>query len=148
MKRIIFTLIGVLLIICLVVLAVSAVIVHQETANLRSEEMTGRTYLISDEKMAALQLDFQDAVKAKTEFSDGLYVEAEETVSVSLHIKNPGEYNIVAVYAAPEMNLFENPVDFTVGTYEFTSTLSFLWADDIEQIKTDRYGNEVLPEQY
>ena len=59
MKRITLTIISALLIICLVVLAVSAVIVHQETANLRSAEMTGRTYLISDEKMAALQLDFQ-----------------------------------------------------------------------------------------
>lgn len=148
MKRIILTLISVLLIICLVVLAVFAVIVHQETANLHSEEMTGRTYLISDEKMAVLQLDFQDAVKAKTEFSDGLYIEAEETKRIILRMNNPGNYHIVAVYTAPEMNLFENPVDFTVGSYEFTSMLSFLWADDIEQIKTDRYGNEVLPDQY
>ena len=55
---------------------------------------------------------------------------------------------MVVVYAAPEKNLFENPVDFTVGAAGFTSTLPFLWADDITRIRTDRYGNEVLPEQY
>ena len=148
MKRIALILISVLLILCLVMLAVFSGIVHQETASLHSEEMTGRTYLLSDEKMADLQLDFQDAMQAKTEFPDGLYIGAEETADVTLRINNPGNYHIVAVYAAPEINLFENPVDFTVGMYQFTSTLSFLWADDISQIKTDRYGNEVLPEQY
>ena len=148
MKRIALILISVLLILCLVMLAGFSGIVHQETASLHSEEMTGRTYLLSDEKMADLQLDFQDAMQAKTEFPDGLYIGAEETADVTLRINNPGNYHIVAVYAAPEINLFENPVDFTVGMYQFTSTLSFLWADDISQIKTDRYGNEVLPEQY
>ena len=126
MKRITLILISVLLILCLVMLAVFSGIVHQETASLHSEEMTGRTYLLSDEKMADLQLDFQDAMQAKTEFPDGLYIGAEETADVTLRINNPGNYHIVAVYAAPEINLFENPVDFTVGMYQFTSTLSFL----------------------
>ena len=148
MKRITLTIISALLIICLVVLAVFAVIVHRETANLSAEEMLGRTYLLSDEEVTARQLDFQDAVEAKTEFPDGLYIEAEETTSVSLRMSNPGEYLMVVVYAAPEKNLFENPVDFTVGAAGFTSTLPFLWADDITRIRTDRYGNEVLPEQY
>ena len=60
MKRITLTIISALLIICLVVLAVFAVIVHRETANLSAEEMLGRTYLLSDEEVTARQLDFQD----------------------------------------------------------------------------------------
>ena len=148
MKRTIFIIAGVLLILCLAVLAVFSVIVHQETAGLHTEDMLGRTYLLSDEEMAAGQLDFQNAVSARTEFPDGLRINAEETKQVSLRLSASGTYCLAAVYAAPEKNLFENPVDFTVGDTAFTSTLSFLWADDIEQIKTDRYGNEVLPEQY
>ena len=97
MKRITLTIISALLIICLVVLAVFAVIVHRETANLSAEEMLERTYLLSDEEVTARQLDFQDAVEAKTEFPDGLYIEAEETASVSLRMSNPGEYLMVVV---------------------------------------------------
>ena len=148
MKRIIFITAGVLLLLCLVVLAVFSVIVHQETANLHTEDMLDRTYLLSDEEMAAAQLDFRTAVSAGAEFPDGLLIDAEETKQVTLCLNAPGTFCLAAVYAAPEKNLFENPVDFTVGDTAFTSTLSFLWADDIAQTKTDCYGNEVLPEQY
>lgn len=148
MKQAIIKIIGVLLVACMVVLAVFAVIVHQETSNLGTEEMLGRSYLLSDDEIAAMQLNYQETAAAKTEFPEGMLIAAEKTESITLNIDSAGSYNLVAVYSSPEQNLFENPVDFTVNEYEFTSELSFLWADDITDIQTDRYGNEILPDQY
>lgn len=148
MKQAMIKIIGILLAACLVVLAAFAVIVYQETSNLGTEEMLGRSYLLSDDEVAAMQLNYQDRVIAKAEFPNGIQIEAGETKTVTLAVDMPGSYNLVAVYAAPEQNLFENPVDFTVGDCTFTSELSFLWADNISEIRTDRYGNEVLPDQY
>lgn len=148
MKRTMFNTIGVLAIACIVVMVVFAVVVHQETANLSTEDMLERTYLLSDDEIAALQLDFRDDIAASSEYEKGIQINAEETVEVSLPVQNAGKYHLVAVYSSPEQNLFENPVDFTVDGRKFTSELSFLWADDITHIGTDRYGNEILPDQY
>ncbi len=148
MKQVLLKILGVLLAACIVTLAVFAVIVHQETADLGTGEMLGRTYLLPDEQMAAAQLSFQNRVVASVEFPDGVLIHAEETWSATMSLESEGSVNIVAVYAAPELNLFENPVYFTVGSHTFTSELSFLWADDLATIRTDRYGNEVVPEPY
>lgn len=148
MKRILLGVVGALLVVCLAVLAVFAGIVHSETSKLHGETAEGRSYLLSDESAAERQLDFRSRTAAGAEFPNGLQIAAEETASVTLRVKTAGQYDLVAVYAAPEKNLFENPVDFTVNGTQFTCTLSFLWADDVSEMKTDRYGNEVLPEQY
>lgn len=148
MKRIVYIGFGALFIICLAVLTIFAGIVHQETEAMSGAENLTRTYLLSDAEVTALQLDYQSSIAAKAEYPEGLLVNAEEVASLSLLIQNPGTYNLVAVYTTSEKNLFENPVDVTVDQVAFTSSFSFLWADDISQIKTDRYGNEVLPEQY
>lgn len=148
MKRTMFNIIGVLAITCIVVLAVFVVIVHQETANLSTEDILGRTYLLSDDEITAMQLNFRDDIVASTEYADGLTIDAEKKIELSLTIEKAGTYHLVAVYSSPEQNLFENPVDFTVDGEAFTSELSFLWADDIAEIQTDRYGNEILPDQY
>lgn len=148
MKRILLGVVGTLLVVCLAVLAVFAGIVHRETAELHSEAAEGRSYSLSDESAAEKQLDFRSRTAAGAEFPNGLQIAAEETASVILRVKTAGKYDLVAVYAAPEKNLFENPVNFTVNGTQFTCTLSFLWADDVSERKTDRYGNEVLPEQY
>lgn len=148
MKQAMLKIIGVLLVACVVVLAVFAVIVHQETSDLGTEEMLGRSYLLSDDEIAAMQLNYQEAAIAKTEFPEGMLIDAEKTESITLNIDSAGSYNLVAVYSSPEQNLFENPVNFTVNEYQFTSELSFLWADNITDIQTDRYGNEILPDQY
>lgn len=148
MKRTMFNIIGALAIACIIVLAVFAVIVHQETANLSAGDMLGRTYLLSDDEMTAMQLNFRDDIVASTKYADGLRIPAEETMELTLAVEKAGAYHLVAVYSSPEQNLFENPVDFTVAGETFTSELPFLWADDIAQIQTDRYGNEILPDQY
>ena len=110
--------------------------------------MLGRTYLLSDEEIVAMQLDFQDDIASKVEFENGLLIEAEETAEISMMVDSSGKYYLIAVYSSPEQNLFENPVNFTVDGTLFTSELSFLWADEISEILTDRYGNEILPDQY
>ncbi len=148
MKRILLGVVGALLVVCLAVLAVFAGIVHSETAELHGEAAGGRSYSLSDESVAEKQLDFRSRTAAAAEFPNGLQIAAEETATVSLRVETAGQYDLVAVYAAPEKNLFENPVDFTVNGARFTCTLSFLWADDVSEVKTDCYGNEVLPEQY
>ena len=148
MKRTMFRIIGVLAIACVLGLAVFAVIVHQETADLSTETMLGRTYLLSDDDMTVKQLDFLDKVVSETEFENGMLIQAEEYAEINLNMKSGGPYYLAAVYSSPEQNLFENPVDFSINGISFTSELPFLWADDISQILTDRYGNEILPDQY
>ena len=133
---------------CLLLVAVFTVIVHRETAELNKSAMLERTYLLSDEQMAAGQLDFRDNIVATSEFSEGLLIEADETVTISLSVPASGSYHLIAEYSAPDKNLFDNPIDFVVGDVSFTAELSFLWADDISSLVTDRYGNEVLPDQY
>ncbi len=148
MKKWVKGIIGAMIALCFVCLAAYAGIVHYEVSNLSIGSMLDRTYLLSDERLAAGQLSYQSAVKARSEYPDGLLIQAEEKREVSIQIETAGSYHIVMVYSAPEHNLFENPVDMTVGDSAFTSELPFLWADDISRITTDRYGNEVLPDQY
>ena len=148
MKRTSLIIVGTLLLVCLVLLGIFSAVVHRETANLHTEDMLGRSYLLSDDEIAARQLQYEENICASAEFPGGMLISAEETKTATLSMDKPGTCCLVAVYSAPEKNLFENPVDFTVGSYSFTSSLSFLWADDVSQIRTDRYGNEVLPEQY
>ena len=82
------------------------------------------------------------------EFKEGLTVEAQKTQEIILPVSKAGTYKLAVVYSSSEYNLFDNPVDITVGSQTLISELPFLWADDISDIRTDRYGNEILPEQY
>lgn len=148
MKQIAIKAVRLIAVLALAVTAVFAVIVHKETADLNVNFGSARTYLLSDSEIAAKQLDFQGAVAAKAEFPDGLQIEAEKEERVDLQIPRSGAYQLVAVYSSKEGNLFENPVDFTVGNVRFTSELPFLWACDISENRFDRYHNQVLPEQY
>ena len=148
MKRWIMRLIGIIIMLCLVVLAIFAGIVHHETSDLNTEHMLGRTYRLADSDIAARQLSYQERVTAKVEYPQGLRIEAEESKEIFITLPAAGRYQLVAVYTSDVYNLFENPVDFTVGNVAFTSELSFLWADDITEMATDRYGNEIVPDQY
>lgn len=148
MKRIIRAVLLIIVVATVAVLAVFAAVVRHETADLNVTDMLERSYLLSDEAVADCQLDFRRAVAASAEFSEGETIQAGESRSFVLPVSASGNYHIVAVYAALEQDLFENPVSITVGDVSLTSELPFLWADDIDTITTDRYGNEVLPEQY
>lgn len=148
MKQWVIKIVGAMAALCLAVVAVFAVIVHHETADLDTGSEYARTYLLSDDELAAMQLDFQEGAAAKTEFPDGLRIDAENAVEIGLQVPRAGNYQLVAVYSSHEQNLFENPVDFTVGSVCFTSELPFLWACDITTNRFDRYHNQILPEQY
>lgn len=148
MKRWIIRITGIITVLCLLVLAVFAGIVYHETSNLNTDKMLCRSYLLTDDEIAAKQLNYQDRIIAKVEYTEGLNIEAEDTQEISIYIPSNGTYQFVAVYSSEEQNLFENPVDFIIDDTAFTSELSFLWADDISNIATDRYGNEVVPDQY
>lgn len=145
MKKWAIRIIGVIIVLCLAVLGVFAGIVHFETADLSGSVVSRQPYLLSDDAISAAQLDYKDAVRGKVEFPAGLPIKAEETAAVTLEVSAAGNYQLVAVYTSTEQNLFENPVDFTVGTTAFTSELPFLWASDID---TPLYSPEALPGQY
>lgn len=148
MKKWAIRIVGIMIVLCLAVVAVFAVIVHNETAALDADLGHDRTYLLSDGAFAERQLRFQEEIAAKTEFPGGLQIEAGNAAEIALKVPRAGSYQLVAVYSSQEQNLFENPVDFTVGSARFTSELPFLWACDITENRFDRYHNQVLPEQY
>ena len=148
MKHALLKILGTLFTLCVAIMAIFAITVYRETNNLNAGKMLDRAYIMSDEDVSAAQISFEDRIISGIEQPEGKFVAAEETWSTVLPLEVAGEYNIVVVYDAPEMNLFENPVDFVVGDYAFTSELPFLWADDLSTITTDRYGNEVIPESY
>jgi ABC-type glycerol-3-phosphate transport system substrate-binding protein len=131
----------------MVTVVVFAGVVRSESANLPEAAPPERIYLLSDEEIAQRQLALGDVV-AKEEFAEGVFIEAGEIFSLSLNIPSAGAYELAAVYSSTERNLFENPVDITVDGTSFVSRLPFLWADDISNLTTDRYGNEILPQPY
>lgn len=145
MKKWVTRAVGIIIAFCLTIIGVFAVIVHFETADLGAGTVSHRTYLLSDETIAASQLDYQEGVKGKVEFPSGLMIEAEESAMVMLSVPTMGKYQLVAAYTSIEQNSFENPVDFTIGGTKFTSELPFMWACDVA---ADLFSPESLPDQY
>ena len=148
MKRIVTIALCTVIALCAVIMGVFAIVVHSETKELNVQPLLSRAYLLTDQAMAERQIDYAERIVAKTEFESGLSIEAEQSKKIALQVPNAGDYELLAIYDSPETNLFENPVEFTVDSVHVVSEMPFLWADDISDIRTDRYGNEIIPGQY
>ena len=148
MKRIVTIALCTVIALCAVIMGVFAIVVHSETKELNVQPLLSRAYLLTDQAMAERQIDYAERIVAKTEFESGLSIEAEQSKKIALQVPSAGDYELLAIYDSPETNLFENPVEFTVDSVHVVSEMPFLWADDISDIRTDRYGNEIIPGQY
>lgn len=141
-----------------------ALIVTRESRDTASvtKEME-RSYLLSDKEVADRQVsaDKEDTVyeavlkdgqsvtgEGVTVQEDGVYVPLDVTCRVKLTVLESGDYSVILQYTSPDRNMFDNTVGVTVNEESFVCSLPFLWADDITGLRTDRYGNEVSPEQY
>lgn len=122
-----------------------------------------RKFLMEDEEIAGRQVTYNpEDLIVKAELSDennvkgdglkfqaeGVLVPIDASCKVNLSIPAAGDYQILVEYSSAESNLFENPVNISVNDYEVVCSLPFLWSDDISDICTDRYGNEIVPDQY
>lgn len=133
-----------------------------EKKNFEASGDLERRYLLSDEEVAKLQLNF-DAENVVNEIdlskvnvsgdgiepqSDGVFVPAYGNCNVKFNVPVTGEYYIMVEYKSTGRNLFENPVNVSVNKQDMVCSLPFLWADEITEKSMDRYGNEIVSEQY
>lgn len=111
-----------------------------------------RKFLLSDLEVAEKQLTYnKEDIALLAEVSDKtspVLISVGETYSMDLTIQKAGTYHILAEYTWAEHNLFENPVMVSVNGETKVSSLPFLWSDTITDLRTDRYGNEIAPDQY
>lgn len=129
--------------------------------NIKAKEIE-RKYLLSDDEVAAKQLNLQtenivnvvnlneeNVISSGTKKqADGVFVPAFEQCSISFDVPITGEYQIAFEYKWASSNLFENLVNVSVNNQEIVSSFPFLWVDEISELNTDRYGNEIISEQY
>ncbi|TAH75056.1 MAG: extracellular solute-binding protein [Anaerolineaceae bacterium] len=122
-----------------------------------------RSYMLSDEEVSRglIKVDIEaeaysvmlnnmkvvsgDGVSVN---SDGVYVPVDARCNIKLTIQEAGDYFILVEYNSEDQNFFENMVNINVNDEEFVASFPFLWADDILDKRTDRYGNEITPKQY
>ena len=121
-----------------------------------------RRYLLSGEEIANKQRNLQtDNIVTEVIFdeknaigdgtkqqADGVFVPAYEQCSITFDIPVAGEYQIAFEYKWVSRNLFENLVNVSVNNHSIVSSFPFLWVDEISELNTDRYGNEIVSEQY
>lgn len=74
-------------------------------------------------------------------------VKAGDTHTVSLSVPEADEYHVVLSYSPVQAGLFSSIVLVEIDGVELRSALPFLWRDIPGDIRYDRYGNEILPDQ-
>ena len=126
-------------------------------------DITPRTYRLDDvsvsqkwvsyraEDVAAeLRLSDPDAKvsgEGVEKHADGILMPVDTACEIILNVPDSGEYWVLAEYEPVSINMFENPVSVSLGETDATCSLPFLWEDDVTEARTDRYGNEIVPDQ-
>lgn len=147
-KKRLWTALGVIVALMLLMLLVTAASVRTDRTNAREiTDLKQRAYLLTDEALLARLLWFEREAAAQAEYPDGCSVSAGEDAVLSLDLPRAGEYELYLVYAAKTANMFSNDVKVAFGDRTLVSELPLLWADEIGQLRADRYGNEIVPPQ-
>ncbi|HIW72757.1 MAG TPA: extracellular solute-binding protein [Firmicutes bacterium] len=126
-------------------------------------EMTPRVYRLDDAAVSekwvsyrpedvALEVDLSEpdapvSGEGVERQAGGVLMSVDAACEITLNVPGPGEYWVLAEYEPVSINMFENPVTVSLGGTEVTCSLPFLWEDDVSEVRTDRYGNEVVPDQ-
>lgn len=77
----------------------------------------------------------------------GIFIPIGTSCNINFTLRASGDYQIIAEYTSNEKYLFENTVNVKVNNDDFICAMPFFWADDIENLRTDHYGNEIVPKQ-
>lgn len=72
---------------------------------------------------------------------------AGEAATLEIHVPSQGEYVLRLHYRCEQSNAFTNTVSLTVDGYTLRAPLPMLWTDEAGDLHTDRYGNEIAPDQ-
>ncbi|MDD4495604.1 MAG: extracellular solute-binding protein, partial [Eubacteriales bacterium] len=122
-----------------------------------------RSYLLSDNEVSKRLINVDEETAAGsaalnnpeivsgdgiTVQSEGAYVPVDATCNIKLPVSEADNYYILVEYISRDRSFFENTANVSVNGEEYVCSFPFLWVDDITDIRTDRYGNEVTPGQY
>ncbi|GHV42252.1 ABC transporter substrate-binding protein [Clostridia bacterium] len=112
-------------------------------------EISARSYLSDDRAIVKAWNAYDSAdVRVNVYWDTPALLTAGETFTIPVDIPSGGEYIFLLEYAPAEQNIFENTARITVGEQSRVCALPFLWADDKSALRKDRYGNEIVPDQY
>jgi ABC-type glycerol-3-phosphate transport system substrate-binding protein len=106
-----------------------------------------RINLLDDAEAAAAWLSYNRKDAAEERFFPPLQAAAGEGCSLVISIPETGEYHLILGYTSDEASLFENTAVIIVNDLQAVCALPLLWADEPGAAQTDRYGNEMAPNQ-
>lgn len=134
---------------CLIVFLATVFAVKSDlNKGLESEASPARTQAISDEALVQSMLNQTEGAAAALTFDEGLLVTAEEPGSWSVTVPEAGDYVLYAQFSLPDSDLFERKVTVSVNDQSCLSQWNALWASQPGAVEYDRYGGEILADQY
>ncbi len=91
---------------------------------------------------------FEEAVAEKLDFGeDGCYIPVGGSKDISLSVPEDGTYELLLTYQAEQDIVLRSSLSAQVQGQSCTTQLFSVWRDVSRDYGTDRYGNEILPEQ-
>jgi ABC-type glycerol-3-phosphate transport system substrate-binding protein len=134
---------------CAVVLLSTAFAVKNDLKqNAVSAVSPAHAQAIGDEELFSRMLAPTEGAAAKLTFDGGERISATEQGSWSVSVPEAGDYLVYAVFSLPDSNLFERNVTVSVNTVSCLSQWNALWASVPGAVAFDRYGGEILADQY
>lgn len=79
--------------------------------------------------------------------ADGLMILAGQSAEVKLPVPEDGEYALLLTYQAGQDIVLRSSITATMEGQSCVTQLYSVWRDKSKTYGTDRYGNEILPEQ-
>lgn len=70
-----------------------------------------------------------------------------DTAQWTIEVPQKGDYALVLSYQPVETTLFDATVQITLGEHEVRTPISFVWTDVEDVLRTDKYGNQIPPDQ-
>lgn len=70
-----------------------------------------------------------------------------DSVDIKIAVPKAGEYSVVLEYKVTDGRMLDSAVEVTAAEQKVHTTVYGLWQDKSKDYSTDRYGNEVTPEQ-
>jgi ABC-type glycerol-3-phosphate transport system substrate-binding protein len=72
---------------------------------------------------------------------------AGESQALLLDVPSAGDYTLLVTYRCEQSNAFTNVASLVLGDHTVRVPLPMLWIDEPGEVRTDRYGNEIAPNQ-
>ena len=148
-KRIWLWLLCGLAVFSLAVLLITALVIKSELQNGTGNALvTTRTHAIDDETLMQQLLQKTENAVASLSFGEGEQISSDQAGTWSVSVPKAGDYLLYAQFSLPESELFEHNVTVTVNGESCLSQWNAFWSSEPGAIEYDRYGGEILPDQY